>query len=133
MNISWQELLKGSLISLAGLTVGTLLFVFVAKLALVGASAALAVLMPGTLLAVILGTVFNLNSILFALFYTMFVMQRRGPTTQDTLMWAGIWVVFGVLFGMLAGGFSLVGIVLMAVQGLAMSFGAHAALRTIKF
>ena len=132
MNISWQELLKGSLRSLAGLTVGSLLFLIVARAALYGFSAAFAVLVPSTLFAVILGTVLSLNSILFALFYTMFVLQRNGPTTRDTLTWAGIWVVFGVLFGMIAGGFSVVGMILMAMQGLAMSFGAHAALR-IKF
>lgn len=131
-NVTPKELGLAFLRSLAGMSVGYLLYLIVSQMIFYGIGTGLAVLMPTVLISVIFGFVFSIWNLMFALFFTMFVLNRRGLTAQEVWYWVGGTLVFSALFGMIGGGFSILGLVMMGAQIAATSFGAHYAHR-IKF
>jgi hypothetical protein len=135
MNPQMKTLLVGGLLSLAGYVVGTIAFAVVGNLLLHGIQAAVDIFFPSVLLGMALGTAFSINALMFAVFYTMFVMQRGGLTVQNTLYWAAFYIAFNLIFGMLAQGLAVLSplpLFLMVLQTMFYCFGAHFALTFLR-
>jgi hypothetical protein len=124
MNSNQKTFLIVGLLSLLGACLGTIAFKFAGALLFAGIGEAIGVFSPGVLLAIMAATVFNINTIIFAGFYTMYVMSR-GLTVQNTMLWVGISLLFNIVFAGISGGLSVIGLVLMAIQSFSLCFGAH--------